>query len=60
MAFKSLSMHQIRQLFSFLANGYPISSICRLTGIARNTIKGYKRRVEGKGWTFEQILALDD
>lgn len=60
MAFKPISMHQIRQLFSFLSKGYSISSTARLTGIARNTIKGYKRRVEGKGLTFDHILALDD
>lgn len=60
MAFKPISMHQIRQLLGFLSKGYSISSIARLTGIARNTIKGYKRRIEGKGLAFEQILALDD
>lgn len=60
MAFKPITMHQIRQLFGFLSKGHSISSITRLTGIARNTVKVYKRRLADKGLTFEQILGLDD
>lgn len=60
MAFKSISMHQIRQLIGFLSKGYTISDIVRLTGTARNTVKGYKRRIEKGSLSFEQILALDD
>lgn len=60
MAFKPISMHQIRQLIGFLSKGYTISDIVRLTGTARNTVKGYKRRIETKCLSYEQILALDD
>jgi len=60
MAFKSINMHQIRQIIGFLSKGYTYSDILRLTGTARNTIKGYHRRIEKKGLTYEQILALDD
>ena len=60
MAFKPISMHQIRQLIGFLSKGYTYSDIVRLTGIARNTIKGYHRRIEKQGFCFEQLLGLND
>jgi len=53
-------MHQIRQIIGFLSKGYTYSDILRLTGTARNTIKGYNQRIDKKGLTYEQILALDD
>ena len=42
MAFKPISMHQIRQLIGFLSKGYSISETVRLTGMARNTVRDYK------------------
>jgi len=60
MAFKPISMHQIRQLIGFLSKEYTISDIVRLTGIARNTVRGYKRRIEKSYLSFEEILGLED
>lgn len=60
MAFKPISMHQIRQVFGFLSKGYSLSSISRLTGVARNTIKVYKHRIEDKGFTIDQLLTMED
>lgn len=60
MAFKSISMHQIRQLIGFLSRGYSISETVRLTGVARNTVREYKRRIENQGLRLEEVASLSD
>ncbi len=59
-AFKPISMHQIRQLIGFLSKGYTISETVRLTGIARNTIREYKRRIEYQGLHLEEVVYMND
>ncbi|MEO6166431.1 MAG: IS21 family transposase [Chitinophagales bacterium] len=53
-------MHQIRQITTLILNKHSIRSIVRLTGIARNTVREYKRRVEKCSIGGEQLLALED
>jgi transposase len=60
MAFKPISMHQIRQLIGFLSKGYTISETVRLTGIARNTVREYKRRIEDQGLRLVDVVSLND
>lgn len=60
MAFKPISMHQIRQLIGFLSKGYSISETVRLTGMARNTVREYKRRIEDQGLRLEDVVAMND
>ena len=60
MAFKPISMHQIRQLIGFLSKGYTISETVRLTGIARNTVREYKRRIEDQGLRLEDVVPMND
>jgi transposase len=60
MAFKPISMHQIRQLIGFLSKGYTISETVRLTGIARNTVREYKRRIEDQGLRLEDVVSMND
>ena len=60
MAFKPISMHQIRQLIGFLSKGYTISETVRLTGIARNTVREYKRRIEDQGLRLEDVVSMSD
>lgn len=60
MAAKPTGMHQIRQITELIVKQYSIHSIVRLTGIARNTVREYKRRVDQCSIEGEQLLALDD
>jgi len=60
MAAKPTGMHQIRQITELLLKQYSIHAIVRLTGIARNTVREYKRRVAQCSLSPEQLLALED
>lgn len=53
-------MHQIRQLIGFLSKGYSISETVRLTRIARNTIRDYKRRIENQGPRLEDVVFMNN
>ena len=60
MAAKPTGMHQIRQITELILKNYSIRSIVRLTGIARNTVREYKRCVEQCSIAAEELLTLED
>ncbi|WP_133259707.1 hypothetical protein [Pseudochryseolinea flava] len=55
-----LRMHQIRRIFELQSNGQSIRHTERLTGLSRNTIREYLRRIRLAGLTTHQALGLDD
>lgn len=57
---KSLRMHQIRKIIELQQQGLGIRQTVRLTGLSRNTIREYLRRVSASEMTFTEALALDD
>jgi transposase len=60
MAGKTKTMTQIRKIIQSAHHGWPIREIARNTGISRNTIKHYLRRITEQGYTTEGALALED
>lgn len=53
-------MHQIKRIIEFHLQGRQIRLISRLTGISRNTIREYLRRIALSGRSPEELLGLDD
>lgn len=57
---KSIRMHQIKKIIELQQQGRSIRQTARLTGLSRNTIREYLRRISASGLTFTEMLALDD
>lgn len=57
---KSIRMHQIKRIIELQQQGRSIRQTVRLTGLSRNTIREYLRRISASGLTFTEILTLDD
>lgn len=57
---QSLRMHQIRRIIEFHQQGCSIRQIEKLSGISRNTIREYLRRILVSSRSLEEILELDD
>ena len=55
-----LRMHQIRRIIELHEQGRSIRETERLTGLSRNTIREYLRRILMSGLTFAQLLSLED
>ena len=55
-----LRMHQIRRIIELYEQGRGIRESQRLTGLSRNTIREYVRRIQGSGMRPAELLALDD
>lgn len=55
-----LRMHQIKRIIELQNEGRSIRETERLTGLSRNTIREYLRRVSVSGLAFSQLLLLDD
>lgn len=60
MAGKTKTMTQIRKIIQCAQHGWPIREIARTTGISKNTVKRYLRRLAEQGYSAESALALDD
>ena len=60
MAAKPKSMHQIKHIIELQLQGKSIRQTERLTGVARNTIREYLRKIKSQTLSFEQLLMLDD
>lgn len=60
MAAKPINMDQIRSLLQQSDNNVSIRSMERNTGISRNTIRGYLRRIQEHGYSPKQALELND
>lgn len=55
-----LLMHQIRRIIELHQQGRSIRQTERLTGLSRNTIREYLRRISQSGLTADQVLSMDD
>jgi transposase len=55
-----LRMHQIRRIIELYGQGRGIRESQRLTGLSRNTIRDYLRRIQESGMSASELLALDD
>jgi transposase len=55
-----LRMHQIRRIIELYLQGRGIRESQRLTGLSRNTIREYLRRIQESGISPQELLALDE
>lgn len=55
-----LRMHQIKRVIEFHLQGHSIRQIERLSGISRNTIREYLRRLQASGRSLNELLKLED
>ena len=55
-----LRMHQIRRILELQHDAQSIRHTERLTGLSRNTIREYLRRVANNGLSVKQAMDLDD
>lgn len=53
-------MHQIKRIIELQEQGRSIRQTVRLTGLSRNTIREYLRRISEAGLTLSEALALDE
>ena len=53
-------MHQVKRIFEFHQQGHSIRQIEQLSGISRNTIREYLRRIPLSGLSIEELLKLED
>jgi transposase len=57
---KSIRMHQIRTIIELQQQGRSIRHTGRLTGLSRNTIREYLRRISSAGLNLLEAIKLDD
>jgi transposase len=55
-----LRMHQIKRIIEFHLQGHKLRHIGRLTGISRNTIREYLRRISLSGKPLKELISLSD
>ena len=55
-----LRMHQIKRIIELQNEGRSIRETERPTGLSRNTIREYMRRISVSGLAFSRLLLLDD
>jgi len=57
---KPICMHQIKRIIELQQQGRGIRHTVRLTGLSRNTIREYLRRISAAGLSFSEVMNLDD
>jgi len=60
MSAKPINMLQLRRILQLLNNGFSERSISKQTTMSRNTISEYKARIQTRGISYADLLALDD
>jgi len=60
MAAKPIAMSTLKQIIRLYGKKTPVKQIVRITGISRNTIRQYLRRLEDCQYTLENLLNLED
>jgi len=55
-----LRMHQIKRIIELYQEGRSIWETKRLTGLSRNTVREYLRRIQGSGLSAAELLSLDE
>lgn len=57
---KPLRMHQIRRIIELQLEGRSIRKTVELTGLSRNTVREYLRRMSSTGMSLGELHSLDD
>lgn len=57
---KPLRMHQIKRIIELQLQGRSIRQTVRLTGLSRNTVRDYLRRLSSFGMSWQELLSLDE
>ena len=60
MAGTTIIMSKVKQIIRLRSNGVALQAIAKGVGISRNTVKKYLRLVEVKGYSYPELLALED
>jgi transposase len=60
MAGKTKSMTQIRKILQSARHGQSIREIARNTGMSKNTVKRYLRKIAEQGYATEGVLKMND
>ncbi len=60
MSAKRKQMHQIKIIFQMKKADHSIRSIVKQTGMSRNTVRDYLRRLQDSGLGYEAAIALSD
>ncbi|MBK6701486.1 MAG: winged helix-turn-helix transcriptional regulator [Saprospiraceae bacterium] len=60
MSAKRKQMHQIKIIFQMKMVDHSIRNIVKQTGMSRNTVRDYLRRLQDSGLGYEAALALSD
>ncbi|MFO0489778.1 MAG: IS21 family transposase, partial [Cyclobacteriaceae bacterium] len=55
-----LRMHHVKRIIEFHQQGRSVRQIERLSGLSRNTIREYLRRISLRGESLEDLLKLED
>ena len=53
-------MHQLKLIIGFKKLGRSVKETTRLTGLSRNTVRTYFRRIQSSGLSPKQLLVMDD
>ena len=57
---KTKPMSQVKQLLRLIKQGYNNKKIARELGVSRNTVKSYRRKVDGQPQDIDRLLETDD
>lgn len=57
---KPVRMHHIKRIIELYQEGRSIGETKRLTGLSRNTVRDYLRRIQSSGLSAPQLLALEE
>lgn len=57
---QALRMHQIKRIIELQQQGRSIRETVKLTGLSRNTVREYIRRIAESGVDFRELLLMDD
>ena len=60
MSAKRIDMHQVKQLFQMYSQGISFRRISELSGISRNTIKAYLKRLKQIQLPLSAVLLLSE
>ncbi len=57
---KPLLMHQLKRIIEFYQQGRSVKETQRLSGLSRNTVRNYIRRIQSSGLSAAQLITMDD
>lgn len=60
MAGTTITMSKVKQIIRLRSNGIALQTIAKGVGISRNTVKKYLRLIEVNGYSYAELLALED